>query len=262
MNEIVVTAEAGAKHTIPVLDRMMEVLGQIERSGEAPTIRELSEALDLPRTTVYRILNTLQAHDMVRRNDRGGYHLGRRLLSLAAHVAAQASDIDLSATAQPILDRLAADLGEGVKLSVLDAEGVLVLAAAQGKREYALTVAPGQRMPIHAGAASKLLIAHLPGEELNHYLARPLAAYTPKTVTDPRRLRGELARIRRLGWAQDRGENAPSIQAFAAPARAPDGRVVAAISVPFLAGTPPARMEEIRLATIAAAEAVSAAIPD
>jgi DNA-binding IclR family transcriptional regulator len=262
MDKIVETAGAGGKHTIPVLDRMMDVLGEIERSGEGPTIREMTEALDLPRTTVYRILNTLQAHDMVRRDERGGYHLGRRLLSLAARVAARASDIDLSAIAQPVIDKLAADLGEGVKFSVIDAEGVLVLAAAQGKREYALTVAPGQRMPIHAGAASKLLLAHLPGEELNRYLARPLAAYTPKTVTDPRRLRGELARIRRLGWAQDRGENAPSIQAFAAPVLGPGARVVAAISVPFLAGTPPARMEEIRLAAIAAAEAVSAAIPD
>ena len=72
MNETVDTAGAGPKHTIPVLDRMMEVLGQIERSDEGPTIRGLSEALNLPRTTVYRILNTLQAHDMVRRDDRGG----------------------------------------------------------------------------------------------------------------------------------------------------------------------------------------------
>ncbi len=253
--------ETAIRHTIPVLDRTMEVLGQIERSGDGLTIRELTEALGLPRTTIYRILNTLQHHQVVRRDERGAYHLGRRLLSLAAHVAARASDIDLAAIGQPLLDRLAAELGEGVKLSVIDPEGILVLAAAQGKREYALTVAPGQRLPIHAGAASKLLLAHLPPKELEYWMAKPLAAYTPKTITEPRRLRGELARIRRQGWAQDRGESAPSIQAFAAPVFTRDGRMVAAISVPFLAGTPPARVEEIRLAAITTAQAVTAAMP-
>jgi DNA-binding IclR family transcriptional regulator len=217
MNEIVVTAEAGAKHTIPVLDRMMEVLGRIEASAAGLTIRQLTEALGLPRTTVYRILNTLQAHQVVRRDEHGAYHLGRRLVSLAQHVGPAARDLDLAAAAQPFLDRLAADLGEGVSVSVIDPDGVFVLAAAQGRREYALTVAPGQRMPVHAGAASKLLLAHLPEEEIDAWLDRPLAGYTPRTITDAKRLRAELARIRRQGWAADRGENGPSIQAYAAP---------------------------------------------
>jgi DNA-binding IclR family transcriptional regulator len=251
---------SSAKHTIPVLDRTMEVLGQIERSGDGLTIRELTERLGLPRTTVYRILNTLQQHQVVRRDDRGAYRLGRRLLSLAANVGGQARDVDLAAVAQPFLDRLAAELGEGVKLSVVDADSVFVLAAAQGRREYALTVAPGQRLPIHAGAASKLLLAHLPPDEVDDWLSRPLPAYTAKTITDPRRLRAELARIRRQGWAQDRGENGPSIQAFAAPVFGRDGRLVAAVSVPFLAGTPPERMEVIRRAAIATSEALTAAL--
>lgn len=254
------TADAATRHTIPVLDRMMDVLGQIERSTAGLTIRELTDALALPRTTVYRILNTLQQHEVVRRDERGAYHLGRRLVSLAQRVGPAARDLDLAAAAQPFLDRLAADLGEGVKLSVLDTDGVFVLAAAQGRREYALTVAPGQRMPVHAGAASKLLLAHLPPADLDLWLARPLAAYTPKTLTDPKRLRAELARIRRQGWATDRGENGPSIQAYAAPVFAGDGRLVAALSVPFLAGTPPERMEMIRLAAIATAEALATAL--
>jgi DNA-binding IclR family transcriptional regulator len=257
----VVTEDAAARHGIPVIDRMMDVLGAIERGGAAgATIRQLTEALGLPRTTIYRILNTLQRHEVVRRDARGAYQLGRRLLSLAARVAARATDADLGAVAQPHLDRLAAELGEGVKLSVVDGDRVLVLAAAQGRREYALTVAPGQQLPMHAGAAGKLLLAHRPPEGLAYLLAKPLAAYTGKTITDPRRLAAELARIRRLGWAQDRGEGAPSVQAFAAPVFARDGRLAAAVSVPFLAGTEPGRMEEIRLAAIGTARAITAAL--
>ncbi len=86
-------------------------------------------------------------------------------------------------------------------------------------------------------------------------------AFTGKTLTDPRRLKTELTRVRRLGWAQDRGETAPSIQAFAAPIFDTRGEMVAALSVPFLAGTEPSRMEDVRLATIATAKALTAAIP-
>ncbi|MDQ0136704.1 DNA-binding IclR family transcriptional regulator [Neorhizobium galegae] len=255
-------SDAGAsKYTIPVIDRMMDVLEQLERRPNGATIRELTSLLSLPRTTIYRIVNTLQGHDMVRRDDTGAYHLGRRLLSLASHVATGVSEIDLAAFAQPFLDKLSAEIGEGSKLSVIDQDGILVLAAAQGRRQYALTVAPGQRMPIHAGAASKMLLAHLPPEEMAAWLAKPLIAYTPKSLTDPKRLMTELTRIKRLGWAQDRGENAPSIQAFAAPVRDRTGRVVAAISIPYLAGAEASRMEEIRLAAIDAARAMSEAMP-
>ncbi|MEJ1159430.1 IclR family transcriptional regulator [Prosthecomicrobium sp. N25] len=245
------------KHTIPAIDRMMDVLGVLERREAGASITALAAELAVPRTTVYRILNTLQAHDMVQRDPGGSYRLGRRILRLAAHVSPAAVDVDLAAVAQPFLDRLSADLGASVKLSVIDHEGVYVLAVAQGRREYALTVAPGQRMPIHAGAASKLLLAHLPPDQQAWWLSRPLQAFTARSITDPKRLRAELARIIRQGWAQDRGEHAPSIHAYAAPVVGREGRVVAALSVPFLLGTAPDRMEQMRLAAIATARAIS-----
>ncbi len=256
------TEETAQPHMIPAIDRMMEILAQLERHDDGVNISDLTRALHLPRTTIYRTLNTLQHHDMVRRDSAGAYHLGRRLLALSARVTSRASEIDLTALVQPHLERVAAELGEATKLSVLDHAGILVLAAAKGRRDYALTVAPGQRMPLHAGAASKLLLAHIPEPDLAQWLARPMVAFTPRTITDPKRLRAELARIRRQGWAQDRGENAPSILAFAAPVFARDGRMIAALSIPFLAGTAAARMEDIRLAAIDTARAISQDMPD
>jgi DNA-binding IclR family transcriptional regulator len=250
-----------SRHTIPVIDRMMEVLGALERHAKGLTIRELTDTLALPRTTIYRILNTLQTHEVVRRSDDGAYQLGRRLLALAAHTSTRVSNTDLAAVCQPFLDRLAVELGEGIKLSVVDADGVLVLAAAAGRRSYALTVAPGQRMPIHAGAASKLLLAYQTPGVIEGWLARPLTAFTPRTITDPKRMQRELAAIRKLGWARDRGENATSIQAYAAPVFARDGTLAAALSIPFLAGTAPARMEEIKAAAIRTARMITDAIP-
>jgi DNA-binding IclR family transcriptional regulator len=257
---IALASEATLKHRIPVIDRMMEVLAQLEQREDGATIRDLVLALKLPRTTVYRILNSLQRHDMVRRDANGVYQLGRRLLLLAAHVGAGSSEADLIEHAQPHLDRITAQLGESCKLSVLDSQGVLVIAAAQGRSQYALSVAPGQRQPAHVGAASRLLLAHLPEAELKRWLTGPLPALTVKTFTDPRRLKTELARIKRLGWSQDKGEAAISIHAFAAPIVDGRGNMIAAISVPFLAGTEPRRMEEIRLAVLATAKELSAAL--
>jgi DNA-binding IclR family transcriptional regulator len=253
-------AAAANQHTIPAIDRMMGVLSALAEQPDGATITALTAALALPRSTVYRILNTLEAHDVVQRHDSGCYRLGQRLRTLAAHVPSGVAQLDLAALAQPFLDEVAISAGHSVKLSVLDGEGVLVLVAAQGRRPYALGVTPGQRMPINAGAAGKLLFAFEPPERQVVWLSHPLAAFTSRTITDPKRLKAEAARIRRQGWAQDRGESAPSIYAFAAPIRDHGGQVLAALSIPFLHGTESEQAEDIRLAVIGLADKISKAL--
>jgi DNA-binding IclR family transcriptional regulator len=251
---------AANQNTIPAIDRMMGVLSVLAEQPGGASITALTATLALPRSTIYRILNTLEAHGVVQRDGSGCYRLGRRLLTLAANVPSCAEQLDLAALAQPFLDKVAISDGHSVKLSVLDGEEVLVLAAAQGRRPYALGVTPGQRMPINAGAAGKLLFAFEPVEFQARRLSRPLAAFTSRTITDPKRLKAEAARIRRQGWAQDRGESAPNIYAFAAPIRDHGGRVLAALSIPFLHGTGSEQAEDIRHAVIATADEIGKAL--
>jgi len=253
--------ETGNKHQIPVIDRMMEILDVLAARHSGASITDLVGTLKVPRTTIYRILNTLQAHGVVRRSVAGAYTLGPRLLSLASRVSSDGPGYDLGALALPHLEQLSDSIGEGSKISVLDGDHALVLAAAQGKREYALAVWPGQRLPLHAGAASKILLAHLSEGELTKLLKHDLEQYTSKTITNPKRLTKEVAKIRGQGWAHDKGEYSPSIQAFAAPIVDQEYGVVAALSVPFLTGIAPERQEQIRAAVIAAAAAIGAALP-
>jgi DNA-binding IclR family transcriptional regulator len=260
MNDMTVPA-ALARHRIPVIDRMIEVLFLLERQPNGASIRDLVQQLKLPRTTVYRILNTLQLHDIVRRSADGTYRLGSRLLTLAARAVNEGKDYDLAALSLPHLRRLAHETGEGCKVSIIDGNEVLVIAAVDGQREYALTVVPGQRLPLHAGAASKVLLAGLPADELARRFASPLVRYTPKTQMDSRKLNAELVRIRRDGWAHDPGEYAPSINAFAAPIPDRSGKVIGAVSVPYLAGSDAAHMEKIRVAVISTAGAIAADLP-
>lgn len=249
------------RHRVPAIDRTMEVFSLLERRPGGASLRDLATVLALPRTSVYRILNSLETHGMVRRSGEGAYTLGPRLTSLAARVLAEGQPYDIAAIATPHMERLSGQVGEACKLSVLDGNGARVLMAVQGTREFALTAAAGQRLPLHAGAASKMLLSALPKAEIEAFLQAPLVSFTMRTCTDPGRLRSELARIARRGWAHDKGEYAPSVHAYAAPIPDRQGRIVAALSVPYLAGADAHRMELVRVATIAYAAAIAADIP-
>jgi len=255
--------EAGAelrpaveKHSVPVIDRMMDILTELERRVEGVSITDLTATLRQPRSSVYRILNTLERHEVVRRDATGTYVLGARLLSLAAHVA-DPGETDLREVAQPVLNRLAEVLGEGIKLSVMDAQGLLVIATAQGRRQYALNVRPGQRLPLHVGAAGKVLLSHLSEVERRKHLKGDLTSPAGKPV-DIAALNLELDRIRVDGWARDWGDQAASIHAVAVPVTDASGRVMAALSVPFLAGAGEERVTEIRAAAQGAGTQLSA----
>lgn len=256
------TNKVSDKHSVPIIDRMMDILDTLERNADGVSISELTAQIGQPRTTVYRIMKTLQRHEVVRREGDGSYKLGARLLRLAAKAAAGTTDIDLPRIVQPVIDRLAEETGESVKLSVVDPEGLLVIAVAQSRREHALTVVQGQRIPIHVSAAGKLLLAHMPEEERNLYLEAPLPALTPNTITDSKRLARQLATIRRVGWSKDQSEQSTSINAVAAPVCDRSGAVRAAISVPYLFGLPEERVEVIREATIEAGRKASALLCD
>jgi DNA-binding IclR family transcriptional regulator len=78
--------ERPARNGLPVIDRLGDLLDFLEQHPAGATIRDLTRSLELPRSSVYRSLNTLEAHGIVRRSPAGAYTLGPRLLALAAQV--------------------------------------------------------------------------------------------------------------------------------------------------------------------------------
>ncbi|WP_244464791.1 IclR family transcriptional regulator [Martelella endophytica] len=250
------------KNRIPAIDRMMDVLAYLERKPSGASMRELVEVLHLPRTTVYRLLNSLHAYGIVRHLPDGSYVLGTRLISLAARVLPSAADIDIVLLATPHMERLSETTGEGCKLSILTDDGIVVIAASSGSRRHALAGVPGQRFPLHTGAASKVLLASLTKSELDAILPEALARYTARTITSVKNLRSELTRIRRQGWAWDEGEFSTGVNAFAAPVPDRNGKTIAALSLPYLADeTNAGRLDMLRAATISTAGAIAADLP-
>ncbi len=218
-------------HRIPAVERTIEVLDALADNPYA-TISDLAARLPIPRSTIYRILNSLEAHAIVVKDADARYALGPRLVRLARAVNV---GVDLIGIAKPHMDQLAARLGSSVKLSVLDNGTALVIAVSESPQTYSVTTQVGRRFPLHAGAASKVLLAHADPALVTGIWSKPLERISSATITDRHVLRAELEEIRRLGFAGDRGEYAEGVHAFASPVL-DDRRVcVGAISVPFVA---------------------------
>jgi len=244
------------QHRNPAIDRMAAILDELEKAPNGLGLKRLSERTAVTRSTVYRILNSLLAHGIVRQLENSDYVLGSRLLSLADAVVSPIAG-RLAECAQPHLDRVARQVGETAKVSVFDRGHVLVVAIAPGSLSHALHAVVGEHLPAHAGGGSKALLAGLDEADMQRVISRPLTRFTDRTIIDPNQLREEVFRIREQGFSHDDGEFSLSVNSFGAEISSA-GRSVGAISIPFLAGRSSEYEETIRAAVIATAQLISA----
>lgn len=232
----------------------------LEAVGEQPhgtTLAELARRLRLNKSTLYRFLTTLEQAGYVGRiagTDR--LRLGTRVLRLAGEML---DALPLRDVASPHLADLMLRTGEAAHLSVLDDAEVVYVDKVDSPQRLRLHSWVGLRMPAHATAAGKAMLAHLPEAELQRVLAHGTPARTANTITSRSALRDELAAVRARGYAVDDGEETPEIRCVGAPVFGLDRRVVGAVS----ASGPTARLSlarahEIGPVVIEAAQAISA----
>lgn len=131
----------------------------------------------------------------------------------------------------PVMEDLHAATQQHVQLAVLDGTDALIVERISATRAVPVVSQVGGRLPLHASAVGRMLLAHA-GEELFTEVVRDgLVGFTPTTITDPAELRLALAESRRTGVAVVREEMSPGAYSVAAPITDPKGRVVAALSV-------------------------------
>lgn len=240
----------------PAVERAMILLGELERRPDGMSLDELVRQTAISRSSVYRILNSLEAHGAVRSVRGGIYVLGGLILKLASSTLTTKMDFDLPRIAQPHLDAAAFATGETAKVSIHDLGATLVVAGAPGSSGQALHTVVGRYLPLHAGAASKVLLAHLPDAEIRRFLRTRLPRFTPQTLCDEAALLSELRRITEQGWSYDGGEYGINVHSYGAPIVVDDGRVVGAVSIPFVARKDEAHYKRIFDQTLATAHAI------
>ena len=138
--------------------------------------------------------------------------------------------VGLREAALPFLEDLYEATHQNVQLAVLDGTDALYIERISGRDAVHVITRPGGRLPLHATGVGLVLLAYAPDDVLDRVLSAPLRRYTRRTITDPGRLRRELAEVRRTGVAISRRQIELISISVAAPIRAA-GRVVAALSV-------------------------------
>jgi len=209
--------------------RALHLLKAFTAERPERSLSDLARTVGLNKTTTYRLLTALLSEGMVARAPGGeAFRLGPEVLALGSR-AQGASDLRAAARAE--LVALAAETRETATLEILVGREVLILDEVMGSHVMGTVPSVGTRWPAHATSTGKNLLAHLPEPVLEAMLREPLSSPTPRAVTDPAALRRELARVRERGYAVSLEELEPGFVAVAAPVRAADGSVVAAISL-------------------------------
>ncbi|GGI99608.1 IclR family transcriptional regulator [Streptomyces brasiliensis] len=218
----------GAASAVQSVDRAVSVLEILARHGEAG-VTEIAEKLDVHKSTAFRLLGVLENRGLVAQaKDRGKYYLGAGVLRLAGAAAVR---LDISQEGVPVCRELADELGETVNIAVLDDDAAVNIMQARGTASVTAQNWLGRRTPLHATSSGKVLFAHMPPTLREGLLARPLSRFTERTINGASMLRAELEAVVEQGYGITVEELELGLSAVAAPIRAHDGKVIAAISV-------------------------------
>lgn len=218
--------------TIPILERTDTIINLIAGADDGLSSAEILNALDIPKTTLYRILNFLLSHGYIQLNPvNNHYYIGIKFSLLSKTLEEQL--LNLKVTAQPFLQKLADITRQTAKISILSGQECFVILKSESRQQIKVTVNIGAKFPLHAGAASKILLSSLSDIEIQKYFASPVPQYTHSTIAAYESMIDELAQIRTVGYACDNGEFIENISAIAAPIYNVTNQIIAAVSIAF-----------------------------
>jgi len=229
------------KNYIEVMAKIFAVLEFFIQSGDRHTaipFSEVAASLPLARTTVHRILYSLEKLGYIEKDPSSGhYQLAAKFFELtgpAVHFRR------LQAVAKSVMQNLLLRFGETVNLGVIDEGQVAYIDVLQSQSALRIAAVPGERNPVHSTSLGKVLLAFLPEGEISAILDRnPMVRKTPKTITQKSHFIEHLASVRERHVALDMEENLSGVICVAAPIFDESGRVIAALSV----SGPVSRME-------------------
>jgi len=227
------TADGRANGVLPAAPlrsagNLLAVLACFSVRKPSWTLTELSRETGLGKSTVFRILATLEAHQFLARDaETGAYRPTMRTWEIGA--AALVGN-GLHEAARRFLPRLSELTGETAYATVLDGREAIHVDVYVARNPVRLHAEIGDRFPAHTVAAGKVLLAALPDEAVETYIRGGLPAYTDRTLTDAQAFRHELAQVRKLGYALNRGERQHYVAGAAAPVHDHTGTAIAAIA--------------------------------
>lgn len=239
------------RYTIQSIDKALDLLELLAKHGSL-NLLELTELLDQPKSSTYRILLTLEQRGFIARSDDNGkYCLGYKQLVLTRGLLERNS---LRAAAMTEMRKLSERYGDTVNLGVLTDGEVLYVEIIESTQPLRMTDIVGSKSPFHATAMGKAITAYMPEENVMELIARyGLPAVTPRTIISPEQFFIELNRVRAQGFSMDDQEIVKGACCVAAPIFGMYGTVEGAVSLSgamhrFAADVLPGMTEQMRAA--------------
>jgi len=221
-------AAPARRHFIGAFAKGLAVIGAFGEGASELTLSEVAQRAGLTRAGARRYLLTLQELGYAWQNGRH-FHLSPRVLSLGY---AYLSSMPLWSFAEPILERLVEDLGETCSLSVIDGTELVYVLRIPVHRMLRAGVTVGSRLPLYCNSMGRVLLGGLADAQLAGYFATAeLRAHTPRTVTDPAKLRRIVRADRAKGHSWVSGEMQEHVSGLSVPVLGPGGSVLAALNV-------------------------------
>ena len=200
-------------YTIRAVDRVCDILDLLLSDADGVSLGQVAEVTELPKSSAFRYLATLEARRFVERDDSGAYRLGLAFV----HFRSRQLEL-LTQRARPRLEQLRNKLEETVNLGMLDGHRVTYLDIVESPRSVRLAARAGDRDWVHSTALGKAIAAHLPAERLAEILtSEGMPRLTTRTITDRAAYLAEVEQVRDRGWALDDGENEPDGRCVAVP---------------------------------------------
>lgn len=216
-------------NSISALEKALDILLLFRGKRQSVTIEQISETLDMPRSTLYRYVRVLSDAGFLEKTGKSHYRLGLTFIELSRQ--ALNSNRDLRLTAFPSMKRIAEEVGESVSIMRLFNRQAVCIENIEGMHALRVRMEPGRTQPLHAGASSKVLLAYQPENEWEDMLDFPLTQYTNSTYTSFDALKHHLREIRQQGYAVSDGEIDAGARAVAVPIFNTRGDAIAALSI-------------------------------
>jgi len=215
-------------YTVPAIDRAIKVLELLSASPRGMSLAQLALQTRVPKSTMFRILQTLQENSIVAEDaERKLFTLGMKLLEWGHAALAR---IDLKTIAHPHLVKLAHETRESFYLALLDHDEVILVDHVDTPEIWKMVTRLGYRSPFHCTATGLVLAADMTEEEVRGMIERHgLRRFTPKTITTVTQLKKRLAEVKQLGYAVVDGEYKPDLCAIAVPIRDYVGKIAASL---------------------------------
>ena len=216
--------------SVRALDKALKVLEHLSLQERDLDLATMTREMRMPKTTLLRLLNTLQQHNFVHQDEQTRrFRLGWALIYLGR---AAAMRFDLVGFIHPYLEKLSRDSGETANLVFLDRDRAVYVDQVVSDNIIRGVPAVGAPLGLHCTAAGKVLLSRLPEARLEEMLRDlRLERLTERTITEPAVLRREIALARERGYAIDDEETEPGGRCVSAPVMGKEGAVVAAVSV-------------------------------